>query len=119
MDTLFLLLSSAGVTAIIGGVVTAIINRRKLGAETTSIESQTTQRIIDSVNKENARLESALKSARTRIADLELASSKSDEDKWALRDQINAHLDYDQKLIDMLREHGETNIPSPPKIFLR
>ena len=63
------ILGSAGFTAIIGAVVNAIFNRRKLSAEATQIITQAAAGTVENVMKDNAEL-------RLKIDKLEIALNK-------------------------------------------
>lgn len=55
----------------IGGLVTAIVTRRKVTAETESVSITTMQKVVESVRTEMSRLQDANENLRLRVGELE------------------------------------------------
>ena len=72
-NQLFALLGSASLAGVLGAVVNAVVNRRKLGAEATVIITQAAGGIIGTLQDDNARLRADNDQLRARVDQLERA----------------------------------------------
>ena len=109
--TLFNMLGSAGITAVLLLVITAVINRRKLGAETDNISATATKAITDAASGVVERIEGDNLRLRASIERLEAAEDKHDRDRreWALereewRRALQLHAAWDALAITKMNE---------------
>lgn len=116
INTLVLLISSSGVTAVIVSVITAMVNRRKLSAEATNIISQAAGGIVERLEIENKRLNNDLEKMRIRVLDLELIENKRKDKAEYYEDAAARHLEYDATLIEKLLALGVT-VDAPPPLL--
>jgi len=109
--TLFNMLGSAGITAVLLLVITAVINRRKLGAETDNISATATKAITDAASGVVERIEGDNLRLRASIERLEAAEDKHDRDRreWALereewRRVLQVHAAWDALAVTRMNE---------------
>ena len=109
--TLFNMLGSAGVTAVLLLVITAVINRRKLGAETDNISATATKAITDAASGVVERIEGDNLRLRSRVEVLEANDTKHERARreWDLereewRRVLQVHAAWDALAVTRMNE---------------
>ena len=109
--TLFNMLGSAGITAVLLLVITAVINRRKLGAETDNISATATKAITDAASGVVERIESDNLRLRASIERLEASDVKHERARreWDLereewRRVLQVHAAWDALAVTRMNE---------------
>lgn len=118
-QTVLLLITSSGFTAVVVSVITAIMNKKKIKAEEVNIISQAAGNIVDRLENENVRLRLDITSSDDRISDLELIESKRKIAMGTYEEQLILHRRYDDDLMKKLLDLGVTVEPPPLLILPR
>lgn len=106
------ILGASAVTAVVGAIVNGFINRRKLGAEATSIITQAAGGLVASLQNDNAVLRA--EDAKRKLQAERNARATRKRDAF-FRSQFSAHLEYDRKIVKALRDAGIA-VEMPPEI---
>jgi len=109
--TLFNMLGASGITAVLLLVINAVINRKRLGAETNNISATATKAITDAASGVVERIEGDNLRLRASIERLEAADVKHDQERreWALereewRRVLQVHAAWDALAITRIAE---------------
>jgi len=109
--TLFNMLGASGITAVLLLVITAVINRKKLGAETDNISATATKAITDAASGVVERIEGDNLRLRASIERLEAADDRHERERreWALereewRRVLQVHAAWDALAITRIAE---------------
>jgi len=109
--TLFNMLGASGITAVLLLVINAVINRKRLGAETNNISATATKAITDAASGVVERIEGDNLRLRSSIERLEANEDKHDRDRreWALereewRRALQLHAAWDALAITKMNE---------------
>lgn len=106
------IIGSSGVTALLVAVVSAVMNRRKIKAEATSILTEAAGGIVKILQEDNARLRAA--AARSDLRQMRRDRAERERDE-KFRQQLHQHHDYDVMLVTKLREAG-IQVDNPPRL---
>lgn len=104
------LLGSSSVVAVATTVITAIFNKRKLGADATQIITQAAVGVVDTLKTENARLV-----ARVDAVEVELSDARDKATAWYRTLQL--HVAWDHLSFQKLTELGVADWPEPPPVY--
>lgn len=114
------LASVLGSTVLVS-LITAYLNRKKLGAEATDIITQAATGVVNQFKEDNARLRQQADrdrqeraELRGRLDELELAERRREWELHQLREQLQVHAAFDYLAIDKLREVGIDIGEAPP-----
>lgn len=105
------ILTALGISGVIGAAVSGIINRKKLGADTTKIISEAAGGIVERLEIENTRMSA-------RIAALETWKSLAEAREEQHRRVLQLHAVADHLLIEKLRQAlPGTEFPEMPPLY--
>ncbi len=112
IEQLPIIVGSSGVTALLVAVFSALVNRRKIKAEATSILTEAAGGIVQILQADNARLRADAKRQEVLRERRERAERDRDEQFRVL---LREHHDYDMSLVQSLREAG-IRVGNPPRL---
>lgn len=113
----FQFLSSGAVVAVITAMITGVINRKRLGAEATSIITQAAGGMVKTLQDDNARLRAEYATMRIERDEQEDRERERDRRDEQLRKALEAHGEWDRQVAAMLRGAG-LDVPPPPTLIV-
>lgn len=111
-ENLPLIIGSSGVTAVMVALITALFNRRKLKADTTSVITTAAGGIVQVLQTDNGRLRA--ENAKAEILRQRKERAERERD-GKFRRQLEAHHRYDLKIVQALRSAG-IEVDDPPAL---
>ena len=114
MNVVLQFLGTGAVAAVIGAVLNAIINRRKLTAEATSIITQAAGGIVQNLQTDNGRLRAENITGTQRFNRYRSAVRKRDR---AFEEQLELHWHWHELVAEKLKTVG-IDVPPPPRLEL-
>lgn len=119
-EVLVAILGTAGISTIIGAVITGLFSKRKLGAEATEIITQAATSVVTSLQAELARQQAVnTELVREHKTHMEaLVSSHADEIE-EVRRVLQLHVAWDAIAIAKMSEVGIDLPPAPPLLPAR
>lgn len=112
---IFQFLSSGAVVAVITVMITGVVNRKRLGAEATSIITQAAGGMVKTLQDDNARLRVEQATMRVERDEQEVRERERDLRDKQLRKALERHEQWDRLVTVMLREAG-LDVPTPPTL---
>lgn len=112
---IFQFLSSGAVVAVITVMITGVVNRKRLGAEATSIITQAAGGMVKTLQDDNARLRVEQATMRVERDAQEARERERDIRDDQLRKALERHEQWDRLVTVMLREAG-LDVPTPPTL---
>lgn len=117
-------LGAGSVGAVIAALITGLFTKRKLGAEATEIITKAASGVVESLNGEIVRVNSALaavraEQSRERISharELRERDARHAAQMSAVRRTLQLHVAWDVMAIARLGEHG-IDLPEPPPLL--
>lgn len=114
-DFIFQILTSTVVVGVVTVCLNAFFNRRKLGAEATSIITQAASGVVKNLEDDNARLRAKSAENAIKLEQYENESRARDAEMRVFTDAFEAHLRHDALVARALAGAGIT-VPDPPPL---
>lgn len=116
-------LGSSAIAAVLAALVTGLFTKRKLGAEATEIITKAASGVVESLNAEIVRVNSAMADVRTeQFAERERHAIERAADRERFTRELEArdrvlqlHVAWDMLVTAKLAEHG-IDVPAPPAL---
>lgn len=113
-ELLFQIGGAIGLSSILTVLIKGVIDRRKLGAEATSILTQAASGLVTTIRGENTILSAELAKVQNQMKVRDAADKVRDRRQDALRKAIEVHHAYDVTLADKVRQAGLLVEDPPP-----
>jgi len=115
-DLLFQLFGSAALAAVLGAVVNGVVNRRKLGAEATSIITQAAGGIVATLQADNIRLRAEAVVLKAQVDEFVKTDRRRGRRDDQMRRAFQAQSDYSTMCAHIMRAAG-IEIADPPLVL--
>jgi len=114
---LFQLFGSAAVAAVLGAIVNGVVNRRKLGAEATSIITQAAGGIVATLQADNIRLRAEAVDLKAQVDSFVKTDRRRGFRDDQMRRAFQAQSDYSTMCAQTMRAAGIEIIDPPLVLF--
>ena len=114
-ELLPVILGSGAISGIAVAIITALFNRRRIKAETTSLITAAAGGIVQNLQDDNVRLRGEVAKAEFREVRRKKAEKERDKE---FRLQLQAHREHDLRIVEALRGAGIA-IDDPPLLDFR